>query len=80
MSRTAALDVADPTESYAQDNTPPLRTCYEMSSFARVSANDPRERNLQNLTLRALCCEILRSKRFAARTADQILRSKHTST
>jgi len=42
VSRTAALDVADPTESYAQDDTPLLRACYEMSRCAHVSADDPR--------------------------------------
>jgi hypothetical protein len=76
-----ALDAADPTESYAQDDTPPLRACYAMSRFAHVFVQRPRgEGTFQNLTLQAYCCEILRSKRFAARTADRTWRPGRTST
>ena len=46
-----------------------------MSRFAHVFVQRPRgEGTFQNLTLQAYCCEILRSKRFAARTADRIWR------
>ena len=72
--------MADPTETYAHEDTPHPKTCYEMSRLANVSANDPREGILRNLTLQALCYEIPRSKRFAARKADRTRRSGYTST
>src|SRR5918995_1364936 len=80
VSRTAALSAADPTESYAQDDTHLLRACYEMSRFAHVLANDPMEGVLGNPTLQTLCYEIPRSQRFAARTAERKRRSGRTST
>jgi hypothetical protein len=72
--------MADPTETYAHDDTPHPKTCHEMSRLANVSANDPREDILRNLTLQALCYEIPRSKRFVARAADRIRRLGRTST
>jgi hypothetical protein len=74
------MHTGDPTESYAQDDTPLLRACYEMTRFAHVSANDPREDILRNLTLQAVCCEMPRSKRFVARKADRIRWPGRTST
>jgi hypothetical protein len=65
------MHTADPTETYAQDDTPPPRTCYETSRLAQVSANYPREGISRNLTLQALCYEIPRSKRLVARTVDR---------
>jgi hypothetical protein len=56
--------MADPTETYAHDDTPHPKTCHEMSRLANVSANDLMEDILRNLTLQALCYEIPRSKRF----------------
>jgi hypothetical protein len=32
--------MADPTETYAHDDTPHPKTCYEMSRLADVLAND----------------------------------------
>jgi hypothetical protein len=48
--------MADPTETYAHDDTPHPKTCYEMSRLANVSANDLTEDILRDLTLQAICC------------------------
>ena len=48
--------MADPTETYAHDDTPHPKTCHEMSRLANVSANGLMENILRNLTLQAYCC------------------------
>jgi hypothetical protein len=48
--------MADPTETYAHDDTPHPKTCYEMSRLANVLANDLMEDILRDLTLQAICC------------------------
>jgi hypothetical protein len=58
VGRTAASSAADPTETYAHDDTPHPKTCYETSRLAHVSADDPRRASH----------EISHSKQYAAKS------------
>ena len=67
--------MADPTETYAHDDTPHPKTCYEMSRLANVLANDLMEDILRDLTLQAICCPYGGPDTVARTHADRIPRN-----
>ena len=67
--------MADPTETYAHDDTPHPNTCHEMSRLANVLANDLMEDILRNLTLQAICCPYGGPDTVARTHADRIPRN-----